>query len=165
MFRDGCGGSGLHIAGWTQLQWNPSVADVGCESAQLRLVWIGHVDVIHDANPVPESISPAPLDGFPNRRQTESLARVDGEVRILAPQILEGVQMARGRETGFSPGDIEADDPAISVLHREFRDLLGVRGCPHRRQQDSDPDPSTATYGASGALVEAVEDRFDHLSK
>ena len=165
MVGDGCGGAGLHIAGWTQLQRNPSVADVGCESAQLRLVWIGHVDVVHDANPVPESIGPAPLDGLPNRRQTERLARVDGEVRVLASQVLERIQMARGRETSFSPCDIEADDPAIAVLHRKFRDFLGVRGCPHRCQQHSDPDPPAVSYRASGAFVEAVEYRIDHLSK
>src|SRR4051794_18778791 len=76
-----------------------------------------------------------------------------GEVRVLALEVLEGVEVPRGWVAGLGAGDVEADHALVAVLHRQLCDLPGARGVPHRRQQLSYDDPAS---GLPHALVEAL---------
>ena len=60
-------------------------------------------DVVDDAHAVAEPVGTAPLDGLPDRRQPERLSRVDGEVGVLALEVLERVEVTRGRKPASAP--------------------------------------------------------------
>jgi hypothetical protein len=74
---------------------------------------------------VAEPVGAAPLEGLPDRGQPEGLAGVDGEVVVLALQVLERVEVPGGREAGLGAGDVEPDDAqsrylfASSAISRE----------------------------------------------
>ena len=74
-------------------------------------------DVVDDAHAVPEAVRAAPLDRLPDGRQPERLAGVDGEVEVLAPQVLERVQVPARREAGLGARDVEADHAVVAVTH------------------------------------------------
>ena len=60
------------------------------------------LDVVDDADAVPEAISAAPLDRLPDAREAERLTGVDREVGVLPTQVLEG-------NVGTLPTQIEGD--------------------------------------------------------
>ena len=96
-------------------------------------------------------------------RQAERLARVDRDVAGLAAEVLERVEVARGREAGLGAGDVEADDAPVAVLHDELGDLARARGGAHRGEQRAHAD-LVAGLGRGGlAVPEAVEHRLDDL--
>ncbi len=156
MERDRRGRGGLQVAARAHLQGDALVPHVGGEPAQAhptelqrrqrrRVVLVGldplgegravDGDVVDDPHPVPEPIRSAPLDGFPDRRQAEGLTRVDGEVEVLATEVLERVEVTGGRVARLGPGDVEARDALVAVADRELGDLGGLGSVPHRRQQ------------------------------
>ena len=110
-----------------------------------------------------ETVGAAPLQRLPDRRQPERLAGVNGEVRILAAQIFERVQVTGGRETGFRAGDVEAGDLVIAKLHRQIGDLPGSRRVAHGGQQSTDADRISGgrrRRAAGGEPVEHSPDDF-----
>ena len=115
---------------------------------------VADVDVVDDADAVAEPVGAAPLDGLPDRRQPEGLARVDGEVGVLALEVLEGVEVAGGRVARLGARDVEADDAPVAVAAGELGDLQRARLVPHRGEQLADHDRVAA--GCAGhPLVEA----------
>ena len=89
------------------LQRDPLVAYVGREAAELDRAVVCDRDVVDDPDPVAEAVGAAPLDRLPDRRQAERLAGVDGEVGVLALEVLEGVEVAGGRVARLGAGDVE----------------------------------------------------------
>lgn len=98
------------------------------------------------------------MDGRPNA----SLG-VDREVVVLALEVLEGVEVPGGRETGLGARDVEADDTRVAVAVGEFRDLQGAGRVPHRGQQGADPDAVAVLPGPPFPFPEALVDRLDDL--
>ena len=119
-----------------------------------------HGDVVDDPHPVPEPVRAAPLDGLPDRRQAERLARVDGEVGVLALEVLERVEVTGRREARLGAGDVEAGDAAVAPRDGELGDLHRAGLVPHRGEQLADHD---APVGGRDALVEALLDGRDDL--
>ena len=74
-----------------------------------------HGDVVDDPHAVAEPVGAAPLDRLPDRRQPERLAGVDGEVGVLALEVLERVQVPGGRVARLGAGDVEADHARVAV--------------------------------------------------
>ena len=70
---------------------------------------------------VAEPVGAAPLERLPDRRQPERLAGVDGEVVVLPLEVLEGVEVAGGREARLGAGDVEADDALVAVARWPVR--------------------------------------------
>src|SRR5205823_4593955 len=105
-----------------------------------------------------ESLRPTQLQGLPDRRRPEGLAGMDREVEVLAADLLEGVQVPRGRVAGFRAGDVEAAHTAIAPSHGELGDLEAPGGGSHRRQQRADGDASTLA-----ALSESLHRGLDDL--
>ena len=117
------GGAGLHVGGRAHLQRDPLVADVRREPAELGRAVVGDGDVVDDPHAVAEPVGAAPLDRLPDRRQPEGLAGVDGEVGVLALEVLEGVEVPGGRVAGLGAGDVEADDAAVAPGDGQLGDL------------------------------------------
>ena len=120
-------------------------------------------DVVDDPHPVAEPISRAVLDGLPDARQPEGLARVDGEVGVLALQVFERVQVAGRRVTVLGPGDVESGHPVVAVTHGQPGDLRALGRMAHRREQRRDLDRVTGCRGLALAVPEASVDRLDDL--
>ncbi len=96
-------GPGLDVGTGAQFQGNPLVPHIVRERAQHRDAVVADRDVVGDPDPVSEPVRPAERDGLVNGRQTERLTRVNGEVCIAAPHVLEGVEVAAGRIPGLAP--------------------------------------------------------------
>src|SRR5665647_2474186 len=112
-----------------------------------------------------EPVGSAPLDRLPDAGQPEGLAGVDGEVGVLAAEVLERIEVPGGWETGLGAGDVETDDAVVAIAHDESGDL-GPHGClAHRRQQRRHPDPSTRLRGFALAVPEAGVHRFNHVPR
>ena len=105
-----------------------------------------------------EPFGAAVLHRLPDRRQPERLAGVDRRVEVLADHVLERVEVARRRVPGLGAGDVEADDAAVAVAHRQLGDLEAVSGRAHRRADRVDRE-----VGARRAALEPGEHRVEHL--
>ena len=120
-------------------------------------------DVVDDPHAVAEPVGAAPLDRLPDARQAERLTGVDGEVGVLAPEVLERVEVAGGREAGLGAGDVEAGHALVAVVHDQPGDLGALGGVPHRGEQCRDADPVTGLRRDPLTVPEAGVDRLDDL--
>ncbi len=133
-------GVGVQVGRRAHLQRDAAVAHVGGEPAEHRVRRVGQVDVVDDAHAVAEPVGAAALDGLPDRRQPECLAGVDGEVRVLAAQVLERLEVQDRREAVLGAGDVEAGHAAVAVLDDQLGDLQPALRVPHRGEQLADDD-------------------------
>ena len=65
--RDRCDGAGMDVRGRTHLQRHANVADETGQIAHVDVTVRSHLDVIDDADTVPQTLRPAPLQRFPYR--------------------------------------------------------------------------------------------------
>ena len=191
MQRNGVGRAGLNIAAGAHLKGDAPIPNVCRQAAEDHLGRIrrGRVvalsrgapreggtlrsggnpnivdnpNVVDDAHAVPEAVGAAPLDRLPDARQPEGLTCMDGEVGILAAEILERVEVPGRWEPGLRPCDVEAGDPLVAIAHDESGDLGSVGGMAHCRQQGSHPDPLTQPGGDPLAVAKAGIDGLNHL--
>ena len=84
-------------------------------------------------------------------------------MRVLLAQVLEGVEVAGGREARFGARDVEADDADVAVADGELRDLPRPRGVPHRRQQAADAHPPPVRRRDRRADAEALQHGLDDV--
>ena len=105
-----------------------------------------------------EALGTAELERLPDRRQPERLARVDGDVEVLAHHVLERVEVAGRRVAGLGAGDVEAAHAVVAPAHRELGDLHRARRGAHRGDSSADHDVAPVA-----PLLKPVEDRLDHL--
>ena len=120
-------------------------------------------DVVDDAYAVPEAVGAAPLEGLPDRRRAEGLAGVDGEVRVLALEVLEGVEVAGGRVARLRAGDVEADHAAVAVADHQLGDLARACLVAHRGHELAGDDRVAGVAGLGLPLGEALPDLVDDL--
>src|SRR5665811_852142 len=157
------GRSRLDVRRRAHLQWDPFVSNVRRQQAQLRGAVVGHRDVVDDPHPVPEPIRATPLERLPDRRQPERLAGMDGEVRVLPLEVLEGIKVPGGREPGLRARDVETDDPPVSVAHRKLGNLSRPRLVSHGGQQLAYDDGAVVHTGLLLPRLEAGVDRLHDL--
>src|SRR5699024_4085171 len=112
-----------------------------------------------------ETFGSAPLYRLPDRGHTERLAGVDGEMRVLATQIFESLQVQNRREAVFGTCDIESDDTAIAVLHDHLGDLDAPVGVAHRRQKLTDGDLVALIAGLGTPQIDSGLHGFDRFSQ
>ncbi len=156
--RDRGGRAGLHVRGRAHLQRDPAVADVGGQPPEPDHALLADLDVVRDADAVPQSLSAAPLHGLPDRRQPEPLAGVDRDVEVLPLEVLERVQVPARRPAGFRPRDVEPDHALVPVADRELGDLQRPGRRAHGGEQRVHRDPA-----ALAALAEPLEHGLDDL--
>ena len=110
-----------------------------------------------------EPVGAAPLDGLPDRRQAERLAGVDGEVGVLALEVLERVEVAGGREAGLGAGDVEARRPRCRARRPASSAISRRPGLvAHRGEQLADEDPAARRPAAIPSSKPALH-RADDL--
>ena len=160
MLGDRRGSARLHVGRRGELERDPLVPHVRREPAEVGDAVVVDGDVVDDPDPVPEPVGAAPLDRLPDRRQSEGLAGVDGEVEVLPLEVLERVEVAGRGEARLGAGDVEADDPGVAPLHGELGDLARPRLVPHRGEELADDDPAARV---DHALLEAGPHRGHDL--
>ena len=157
MLGDAGADAGADIAGGAQLQRDAPVAHERRQTAEL-LPALRAGDVVDDPHPVAQALRPAELDGFPDARQAERLAGVDGGVEVLPLHIVERVQVAGGWVPGLGAGDVEADAPAVAPADGQLGDLQAAGRRPHGRADEVD-----CQVGAGRTALEPVDDGLHHL--
>lgn len=95
--------------------------------------------------------------------EPEGLAGVDGEVVVLALEVLEGVEVTGGREARLGARDVEAHHTQVAVAVGQFGDLQGTGRVPHGGEQGADPDAVAVVPGTPFTLPEALVDGLDDL--
>src|SRR5690606_29731063 len=97
-----------------QLQRDPAVTDERGETSELhvRRARADVCDVVDDAHAVSQPLGPAELQRLPDAGQAERLAGVNGDVEVLAPDVVERVEVPRRWVAGLRARDVEPHDPA-----------------------------------------------------
>jgi hypothetical protein len=121
------------------------------------------LDVVDDPHAVAQAVRAADLHGLPDAGQAERLAGVDRHVEVLAVQVVERVEVPRGRVAGLGAGDVEADDAVVAVPHGELGDLAAAGRVPHRRDEGADPDRRPALGRLGHPVLEALLHGRDDL--
>ena len=106
--------------------------------------------VVDDPHAVTEPVGAAERDGLMDGWQPERLTGVNREARVVASHIFERVEVPRRWIPGLRARDVEADDSLVAEPDRQFGDLEGPRGVPHRGDQAAHRDG--AALGARGLL-------------
>ena len=70
-----------------------------------------------------KSLGAAPLNGFPDRGQSERFASVDGGVKVFALHVLKRIEVAGGWVARFGAGNVETDHALIAPSHCKLGDL------------------------------------------
>ncbi len=149
--------SRVDIGRRAHLQRHPDVTDVVGKPPEGYVAIRLDGDIVHDPNTVTEAVGVAPLQRLPDRGQPERLAGVDRVVPVRPLHVLEGIQMAGGREACLRAGDVETDDAPVPPSDRGFSDLQRSRRVAHGGDQRADRQPGPLRAGA-----QAVQDRLDH---
>jgi len=84
-------------------QGQGAVPHEGSQGTQVDRAVVVDVDVVHDPDAVTKPLGAAPLERLPDRGQAEALAGVDGDVEVLAPDGVEGVEVAGRRVALLKP--------------------------------------------------------------
>ena len=80
----------------------------------------GDGDVFDEASAVADAVRAAVLNGLPDGFFSEAFAGVNGDVEILALDIVEGVDVFFGRVAALFTGEIETDDAALAEVDGEL---------------------------------------------
>ena len=70
-----------------------------------------------------DAVRPAILDGLPDGFLPVALTGVDGNIEILALDVMERVHMFLGRITALFTRQIKSHHSAVAEIHGEFRHL------------------------------------------
>ena len=121
MFGKAARGSCLHVAEEANLQRNSFVEDVLREVAQFDYFAVFRDgDVFDQPRAVADAVRSAVLNGLPNRFFSKAFAGVNGDVEILALDVVKRVDVFFGRITALLAGQIEAHDSTFAKIDGEL---------------------------------------------
>src|SRR5258708_13921049 len=109
----------MDVADEANLQRNALVENVLGEIAQLHSPAVHVRDVVDQARSVPDPMRPAVLNRLPDRFLAIAFAGVNRNIEILPLNVMERVNVLFRRLPAFFPGKIEADNAALTKIHRE----------------------------------------------
>lgn len=155
--------AGLNVGRGAKLERHPGVSDVRCQAAKRHLIIVTDLDVINDPYTVAKPIGTAPLQRLPDGWHAEPLTGVNGEMGILAAQVLEGIKVPGGREPGLGAGDVEADHARVAIPDDKLGDLSRPRGVAHRGEQAGHTNTTPSRLGQLFTLPKTFGDRLDHI--
>jgi hypothetical protein len=89
---------------------------------------------------VAKAVGATPLDRLPDAWESEALTGMDREVRVLAAQIFECIEVTGGREPCLGTGDVETHHTSVAVLHRQLGNVAGLCGRSNGGEQHTDAD-------------------------
>src|ERR1700722_1786472 len=114
-------GSRLNVAEQANFERNSFIQNVLREVAQLHYFAVfRYGDVFDEARSVADAMRSAVLNGLPDRFFPKAFAGVNGDVEILALNIMKRVDMFFGWESAFFASEIESHNSAIAEVHGEF---------------------------------------------
>src|SRR6185369_5813631 len=120
-------------------------------------------DVVDDADAVAEALGATELERLPDRRQTEALAGVEGDVEVLVAHLIERLEVARRAVTGLGAGDVESDDARVAPADGAFGDLDGAGGLAHRGDERLHHDGMPGGGSPRASEPKPLEVRLDDL--
>ena len=120
-------------------------------------------DVVDDPDAVAEPLRARELERLPDRRQPERLAGVDRDVEVLAPDLVERIEVAGRRVALLGPGDVEPDDAGVAPADRALGDLDRAGRLAHRRDEHLHDDRVAGRGGSLHPDPEPLEVRLDDL--
>src|SRR5258708_26413198 len=109
----------MDVADEANLQRNALVENVLSQIAQLHCPAVHDRDVVDQARSVSDPMRPAVLNCLPDRFLAIAFAGVNRNIEILPLNVMESVNVLLGRIAAFFPGEIEADNAALTKIHRE----------------------------------------------
>src|ERR1700680_2183012 len=121
MFRQRARGPGVDIADETDFQWDSLVQDVLREVAQFNRLPVGHGDVINEPGSVPDAVRAAILDALPDGFFSQAFAGMNGDVEILALNIVEGLDVLLGRISTLLACQIKSNNAPLAEAEYQFR--------------------------------------------
>src|SRR5258708_16423026 len=113
----------MDVADEANLERNALVEDVLREIAQLHSPAVHDRDVVDQARSVSDPMRPAVLNRLPDRFLAIAFAGVNRNIEILPLNVVKSVNVLFGRIPAFFPGEIEADNAALTKIHGEFGHL------------------------------------------
>ena len=149
----------------THLERDPLVADVGGQVAQRRSAVLADHDVVDDADAVTEPVRTADLQRLPDRRQPERLTGVDREVRVVAFEVVERVEVPGRWVAGLGAGDVEAGHAVVPVVDGQLGDLPRRAGVPHGGEDLVHDDRTAGVGDGVHPVLQAVPDGLDGLRR
>src|SRR5260370_12936909 len=158
MFGQAARSSGMYVAEQANFQWNSFVEDVLREAAQLHCFAIGDSDVINQTSDVADAVGPAVLNGLPNRFFSKALAGVNGDIEILALNVVERVYVLLWRKPALFAGEIETHNAALAKINREFSHLQRDVHIAHRAH-----DQARQNSEIPLAPLQPFQNSVDHL--
>ena len=126
--------------------------------AQLHPLPVRHRDVVNQPRPMPDAVRPAILDGLPDGFLPVALAGVDGNIEILALDVMEGVHMFLGGIAALFTRQIKSHHSAVAEIHCEFRHLQGYFHIAHGAD-----DQSRRNFEVSSSPLQPFEHGRDHV--
>lgn len=113
-------GSGVEITGEAHLDGDAAVDDESGEVAHFEgAIWIDG-NVVHEPSAVAEAVSPAPLNGLPDRLGAVGFASMNGDGEVGALDGLEGFEVVLRREAIFAPSEIESNHALVTETDGEL---------------------------------------------
>ena len=113
----------MDIAYEADFQRDPLVENVLGQVAQFHGLAIRYGDILDQPGSVADAMSPAILDGLPDRFFSKALTGVNGDVEILALNVMESVDMLFGWIAALFSSEVEPDDSALAKIDGQFRHL------------------------------------------
>src|ERR1700736_724480 len=121
MFSQSARGPRVYIADEADFQWNSFIQNILCEVAQLHYLSVGHGDVIDEPGSMSNAVSAAILDSLPDVFLSEAFAGVNGDIEILALNIVKSIHVLLGRISTFLARQIEPDHATLAKVDGQFR--------------------------------------------
>jgi hypothetical protein len=87
---------------------------------------------------------------------------MNGEMRVISPQIFECVEITSGRKSRFRSRDVEPHHSGVAVTHRYFGDLLRTSVLTHRTQKSTHSDAFPLLGCSALTLSKPRLDRLDY---
>src|SRR5919112_5104234 len=112
-----------------------------------------------------DPVGSADLYRLLDRGQAVGLARMDGVVGVVAPQMGKRLQPTSRREPLLGTGDVESRDAVAAITKGKICNLPGRLEMTHGRDQLSDEDVRTSLSAGRHAFGESVAHGLDSLRR
>jgi hypothetical protein len=111
MLFEAAGRAGVDVADEANLEGGALVENILGDVAKFDGFAVDDGNVIDESGAVANAVRAAVLDGLPNRLFAESFASVNGDIEILALNVVEGVDVLLGGKPPSSPARLKPTTP------------------------------------------------------
>src|SRR5438046_1022100 len=158
MFQQAGRGAGVHIADEADLQRDTFIENVLCQIAQLHRLALRNGYIVDQAGAMADAMRSTVLNGLPDGLFSVAFACMDGDVEILALNVVESIDVFFGRVAAFFTGKIETHYAALPEIDGELRHLQRHIHVAHSADNQSGRHPEVFT-----APLQSLQYSRDHL--